>query len=293
MVNVQPQFPSYFADAESTYSDAEFVIFGMPYDKTASFRFGAAKAPDAIRHASWNLESFNVLTNVDFKELLVHDYGNIDGLGSCPPKQMIQRVSSFSKKLMSDHKIPVGIGGEHSCSIGIVANIPKDCYVIIFDAHLDYRDTYENESYNHACTIRRMADHIDIDHIIVLGIRSAEKDEYLQAKKDGLRFFTIPQINKRGIETIIKDAMKQIGNHPVYLSLDIDVVDPGFAPGTGTPEPFGLHPMQLCSGFDLISSQLIGFDIMEVNPLFDHGQTTMLAARYLRYGIEIITANRH
>ena len=112
-------------------------------------------------------------------------------------------------------------------------------------------------------------------------------------KKDGLKFYTTPQIRQQGMDRIIKETMKRIKDQPLYLSLDIDVVDPGFAPGTGTPEPFGLHPLDICICFDRVSSHLIGFHVMEVNPLFDHGQTAILAARYFRYGIEKISEMKH
>jgi len=293
MVVNQPKFPSYFADAESTYKQAEYVLFGIPYDKTSSFRFGAKKGPDAIRHASWNLESYDMFTGVDFSQISVHDYGNIDGIECLESSLMIKKVKTFSQQIYHDKKIPVGMGGEHSITAGITSNIPQDCHVLVFDAHLDYRDSYENESYNHACTIKRIADHIDVENISVIGVRSAEKDELIQAKKDGLNLYTSLEIRKQGLENTLKEIMRDISSKSIYLSLDIDVIDPGFAPGTGTPEPFGLHPLDICTCFDYVSSNLIGFDIMEVNPLFDHGQTAMLAARYIRYCIENISKSKH
>jgi len=293
MVINQPKFPSYFADAESTYKNSEYVLFGMAYDKTSSFRFGAEKGPDAIRHASWNLESYDMFTGIDFSQISVHDYGNIEGLCSLEPVEMIKKVSSFSNRLFSDKKIPIGIGGEHECTSGITSTVPSDCHFMVFDAHLDYRDSYENEKFNHACTIRRIADYIDVENISVIGVRSSERDELNNAKKDGLNIYTSLQIRKQGMENIIKEIMRDIDSKPIYLSLDIDVIDPAFAPGTGTPEPFGLHPLDICTCFDDVSSDLIGFDVMEVNPLFDHGQTAMLAARYIRYCIEKMSESKH
>jgi len=97
MMKKQPQFPNYFADAESDYSKAKYVIFGVPYDKTSSFRYGSKEGPDAIRHASWNFESFDLLTKIDFSKLPVHDYGNIDGISHLNPKDMIKKVNDFFK----------------------------------------------------------------------------------------------------------------------------------------------------------------------------------------------------
>ena len=288
----QPQFPNYFADAESDYSSAEYVIFGVPYDKTSSFRYGSKEGPDAIRHASWNFESFDLLTQIDFSKLPVHDYGNIDEISHLNPDDMIKKVNDFTKMILQDSKIPVGIGGEHGITSGIIKSIPSDSFVLIFDAHLDYRQSYENEAYNHACTIKRIADIIPHENIIILGVRSAEKNEYENVKKDNVSFIESSKIMKEGIVSIIKDIKKQIGQQQIYLSIDIDVIDPGYAPGTGTPEPFGLNPFDICIAFDMLKDNMLGFDVMEVNPLFDHGQTAMLAAKYIRYGIETMYKKR-
>ncbi|OYT29718.1 agmatinase [Thermoplasmatales archaeon ex4572_165] len=288
MMKKQPQFPNYFADAESDYSKAKYVIFGVPYDKTSSFRYGSKEGPDSIRHASWNFESFDLLTKIDFSKLPVHDYGNIDGISQLKPKDMIKKVNDFSKMVLQDSKIPIGIGGEHSVTSGIIKSIPSDTFVVIFDAHLDYRQSYEQDIYNHACTIKRISDIIPHENIVILGVRSAEKNEYENAKKDNVSFIESSKIIKEGMLSTIKDIKKQIGQQQIYLSIDIDVIDPAYAPGTGTPEPFGLNPYEICIAFDILKDNLIGFDVMEVNPLFDHGQSSMLAAKYIRYGIEIM-----
>jgi len=279
------QFPNYFADAETDYSDAEYVIFGCPYDKTSSFRFGCKNGPDAIRQATWNFESFDILTKTDLSALLIHDYGNIEGLTDKKPKDMITSISDKVQTFMSDNKIPVGIGGEHSTTPGIINCLPKDTFVIVFDAHLDFRESYENDSFNHACTVRRIADYIPIENIAVIGIRSAEKQEYQKALRKSLRFYESKTIQKRGIDFICKELIEQIGEKPVYISIDIDAVDPSFAPGVGTPEPFGIDPQNILTIFDTFYHEIIGFDLMELNPLFDHGQTAMLAAKIIRYGI--------
>jgi agmatinase len=289
----QPQFPSYFADAECSYSKAKYVLFGVPYDKTSSFRFGSIEGPKAIRHASWNLESFNLFNEIDFRDLPVHDFGDINNISNFAPSDMIVKVESVAKKILHDEKIPIAFGGEHSTSIGIIKSIPTDTFVLICDAHLDYRQCYEDEPYNHACTIRRITDFIPVDQIILFGIRSAEKEEYYQALKDNLTIYTSKSIFNKGINHILQDIKKLIGQNRLYVSIDIDVLDPGFAPGTGTPEPFGLNPYDLCTLFDFLNNNLMGFDIMEVNPLYDQGQTAMLAARYIRYGIEKMSQIKH
>ena len=288
MNNNEIKFPNYFADAETDYQKAKYVIYGIPYDKTSSFRYGSSKGPDAIRQASWNFESYNIINDIDFVEIPTHDFGNIENIEQENPESMIETVSHQISKFVNEKKIPVGIGGEHSATAGIIKSFQKNIHILLFDAHLDFRESYENEAYNHACTIRRIIDYLPIDHVHVVGVRSAEKNEYQDAIEKKLDFYDMNSVNKKGIEYIITQLQNKLNNNPIYISIDIDAIDPGFAPGTGTPEPFGLLPKDILSFFDVFSKSLIGFDIMEVNPLFDHGQTASLAAKYVRYGIEKI-----
>ena len=281
-------FPNYFADAESSFDEAKFVIFGVPYDKTSSFRLGASKAPDEMRQAGWNFETFNLKTGFDLRDAKFHDYGNLD-VKDVPPKEMVQKVKELTSKIVSKNKIPIALGGEHSITSGIIQALPRDISVVSLDAHLDFREIYENESYNHACVTRRIADHIGIKNVAVLGIRSAEKEEFEEAKKQELFFIDAFEIKKVGIKKSLDKTKSYLKNKKIYLSLDIDVVDPSFAPGTSTPEPFGLEPSDVIECIEFFSSNLIGFDIVEVCPSYDMGQTALLATKIVRYVIEFIS----
>ena len=150
-------FPNYFADANSDFEDSDYVIFGIPFDKTSSFRFGAKNAPDEIRKNSWNFETFNVRNKVDFIDIKVHDYGNLP-INNYSVNKVIEKVESFTDMLLNKNKFPIAIGGEHSLTAGILKAFREDIAVVSFDAHLDYRDIYENEKYNHACVIRRISE---------------------------------------------------------------------------------------------------------------------------------------
>ncbi|MCK5030414.1 MAG: arginase family protein, partial [Thermoplasmatales archaeon] len=164
-------FPDYFADADSSLNEAEFVIFGVPYDKTSSFRYGAGKAPNEIRQTSWNFETFDLKTGIDFRDIKVHDYGNID-VKNENPETIVKKVKEFTSILLEKNKFPVALGGEHSITLGIIQAFPKDIAVLSLDAHIDFRQKYEDEPYNHACVLRRVADHINVKNVAVLGIRS-------------------------------------------------------------------------------------------------------------------------
>jgi agmatinase len=278
-------FPNYFADAESNFNDAEFVIFGVPYDKTSSFRHGASRAPKEIRRAGWNFETYYLKTGVDLKDIKFHDYGDID-VKNDRPDVMVKKVREFTSKLLEKNKFPIAIGGEHSITPGIIQAFPKDIAVLSLDAHIDFRQQYENEPYNHACAVRRIADHVDIKNIAVVGIRSAEKEEFEEAKKNKLFYIDSFFIRNNGIKKAIEETKKHLKNKRVYLSLDIDVIDPAYAPGTSTPEPFGITPFDVLECIDNFSPQLIGFDVVEVCPPFDKGETALLAAKFIRYVID-------
>jgi len=279
------KFPNYFADAEASFDEAKFILFGVPYDKTSSFRFGASQAPKEIRQASWNFETFNLKTGKDLRNVKFHDYGDLD-VKNDKPKVMVEKVREFTSNVLSKQKIPIAIGGEHSITPGIIQAFPRDIAILSLDAHIDFRQQYENEPYNHACAVRRISDYIQINNIAVLGIRSVEKEEYQDAKKQGLFSVDSYEIKKQGIKKTLEKTKKHLGNKKIYLTLDIDVVDPAFAPGTSTPEPFGLTPFEIIETIDFFSSHMVGFDLVEVCPPYDHGQTSLLAAKIIRYVLE-------
>jgi agmatinase len=278
-------FPDYFADADSDYKDSDYVIFGIPYDKTSSFRMGANSAPKEIRFNSWNFETFNIRNKVDFKDIRVHDYGNLS-IKNKPINDVMDEIKSITKMLIKDNKFPVAIGGEHSLTSAIIEAHPKDIAVLSLDAHLDYRDVYENEKYNHACVMRRISEKINIKDIAILGIRSAEKDEYYEAKNDGLFWIEAFDINKNGIKKCLNEIKNRFFNKKIYLTLDIDVLDPSYAPGTSTPEPFGISPKDVLHCIEFFSEDIIGFDIMEVCPSYDKGETALISAKFIKSLIE-------
>ena len=227
----------------------------------------------------------------NFEEILVHDYGDLD-VQNLTSKEVFETTKTFTSMLLAKQKIPIAIGGDHSITPGIIAAFPKDIAVISLDAHMDFRQKYKNDIYNHACVIRRVTDHIPLQNIAVLGIRSVEKEEYEQAQKQGLFFRDAFTINKIGIGKSIQQTKTHLKGKQIYLTLDIDVVDPAYAPGTSTPEPFGLTPMDVLEIIEAFSPQLIGYDIVEVCPPYDHGQTAVLAAKLVQTFISEIWRNR-
>ncbi len=285
------EFPDYFADAESSFDDASLILFGVPFEKTSSFRHGADKGPSEIRQASWNFERYDLRTGINFEDILVHDYGDLD-VEKLNSKELFDTVKTFTSTVLRKQKIPIAIGGDHSITPGIVSAFPKDIAVLSLDAHMDFRQEYKNDIYNHACVIRRIADHIPLENIAVLGLRSAEKEEYQQAQQQGLFFRDAFTINNTGLKTIIQQTKTLLKGKKIYLTLDIDVVDPAYAPGTSTPEPCGLTPMQVIEIIEVFSPQLIGCDLVEVCPPYDQGQTAVLAAKLIKIYLGLMWKER-
>ncbi len=211
------EFPNFFADAESSFPQATFVLFGVPFEKTSSFRHGADKAPYEIRQASWNFERYDLRTGLNFDEMLVHDYGDLE-VQKLSSKEVVETTKTFTSTLLAQQKIPIALGGDHSITPGIVSAFPKDIAVVSLDAHMDFRHQYKNDIYNHACVIRRIADHIPVKNIAVLGIRSAEKDEYEHAQKQGLFFRDAFTINQYGIQKIIQQTKTLLNKEMTFFT---------------------------------------------------------------------------
>lgn len=278
-----------YAGAESDYDSADAFILGIPYDRTSSFRSGAREAPFQIRRASYNFEEFHFEHGLDLPTLNVFDQGNCED--PFLPEDMMEEVKFFMAPAVRDNKFTVAIGGEHAVNIPIIRCFKKnDIALITIDAHLDSRDEYLGTQYSHACVTRRAVEHLGIDNVFALGVRSISREEL--ERDDVVPYRTSFEIKEKGIEWAVKEALESVRSERVYLSLDIDGIDPAFAPGTGTPEPFGLDPLDVKKAINLIGSRLIGFDVTEVCPPADpSGITSVLAARFINEVLAVHSKN--
>ena len=274
-----------YAGAESEYNDAEAVIFGIPYDHTACFKAGAREAPTAIRRASYNFEEIHFEHGIHQRRLEVYDYGNCDDF--ILPEDMFAEVDFAVRPAINDGKFTVAIGGEHSINIPIVRAFPERSIALIsIDAHLDSRDEYLGTPNSHACVMRRAAEHLGLDNVYVLGARAIGEEEL--DRDDVVPFISSYDIMDMGIEKAIGKALDEVKAEKVYLTVDIDGIDPAFAPGTGTPEPFGLMPIDVKKVINIIGERLVGFDVNEVCPPADpSGITSILAARLINEALAV------
>ncbi len=272
----------HFSDATEEYENSRFVIFSVPFDSTSSFRHGSKFGPDEIRKASYNLENYLVEHDLSLGNIRIHDFGHIISLDEdCGVEEVIDAVKFYADKLFSEGKFPIMLGGEHSISAGVAMALPEDTGIIFIDAHGDFRDQYLGTKWSHAAWARRA---FEILHgkIFALGIRSISEEEVEDAKHLGYEFLTSYQIMEMGMEKSIEVALEKLNVDKVYLSIDIDGISAEFAPGTGTPEFFGLSPMDVKKIINILAPKLIGADIVEVNPEYDNGQTSVLAARLVQ-----------
>ena len=262
-----------FCDSSESYEDSRYVVFGVPFDSTVSFRSGAKLAPNEIRKASYNMESYSVYRCVDTKNSGIYDLGDLDEYHK--PEEMTEEVYSVVDGIVSDHKFPIMMGGEHSITYGAIKRIKSK--VIFIDAHTDYRDSYMGDRLSHACVARRVSEVVGKENVVSIGIRSVSPEE---VKGGTQKYFTSYEVNADGRK--LKAFLNEFCKSPVYLSIDFDGFDPAFAPGVGTPEPFGLNPMVVMDILDSVGNNLIGLDVNEITPLFDNGNTSMLAARIIQ-----------
>lgn len=270
-----------FADARAGFEEARFVALGVPFDRTTTFRGGARFAPTTIREASASFEPDMFEHGLSFSDIPFHDSGDLYEEGTAD--EMVVSVEEESRRIISAGKFPIVIGGEHSITPPVVKAFEGELSVVIVDAHLDYRDEYQGLKNSHACAHRRVADIVGMGNVLAFGVRSISEDE----DSDQARFVDAFTIHERGCREEFERVLPSLGDRPVYLSLDIDGIDPAYAPGTGTPEPFGLTPFDVRYIINRLGDRLIGFDVVEVCPPYDNGNTSILAARFIKEVIAV------
>jgi agmatinase len=181
------------------------------------------------------------------------------------------------QELVKLNKFPIFIGGEHSLTPPAVKGI-GEAGVVIVDAHLDFREEYLGERHSHACVARRVSEIVGMENLVVIGVRSMSREEKRESERLGLNYYDISKVNSLGMETILSE----VEFDKIYLSLDMDSLDPSYAPGVGNPEFFGLTPRDISICLKKLRTKLVGFDVTEVNPIYDSGNTSSLTAGFIR-----------
>jgi len=267
-----------FADSGSDYASSKYVIHGVLFDGTSSFRSGSRWAPEAVRKASHNFEPYDFDCDCELSPSLVCDVGDVE-YGNLA--DMIADLEATTSRIVGDGKVPIALGGEHSLTFPCVKAIANkmELIVVVFDAHLDFKENYLGNECGHACVSRNVFG-LPVP-LIQIGIRSGARDEYERALETS-SIYTMDRIRSVGIKKILDDIEPSVKNRAVYLSIDVDVLDPAYAPGVGNPEPYGLTPLELRTAIREISSHVVGFDMVEITPDYDKGTSALVGAKLVR-----------
>ena len=253
-------------------------IFGVPFDSTHSYKPGCRFGPDVIRDAFNNIEIFHPQLQVDLESANIKDYGNIQH--TVVATEMLTMVEKVTTELRKENKILVTLGGEHLLTLGTYMSFPKETGYIVFDAHYDLREEYANTKLSHAAYLRRIVEKRGAENIIHVGARSFVREELEFLTKHKINSISDKEIRLGNAGRLLKDAVSRFDE--LYVSIDLDVVDPAFAPGVGNPEAVGITSREL---YDMITSlenkKIIGTDVVELNPSFDNGSTASLAANMI------------
>ncbi len=274
------------------YSESNIVLFGAPYDSTTSFRPGTRFGPAAMRSESFGIETYSPYQDRDLDDIRVHDAGDLE-LPFGAPDRALEMIETKATSILADGKVPFLLGGEHLVTLGSVRAAAKrfpDLRIIHFDAHADLREDYLGVALSHACVIRRCHDILGDGRIWQFGIRSGTREEFAFMKEGHVTTepFTCATLEKLGSDfKPRKDGAEPdfASLPPVYLTIDMDVLDPSEFPGTGTPEAGGLRYDELRRAVtDILSRfRIVALDNVELSPPLDPtGRSTALSCKFIR-----------
>ncbi len=268
-----PFIETNYLSATASFEKSNAVILGCPYDGSASFRPGARFGPSAIRRASWGIETFSPYFQRDLSQCFLHDMGDLE-LPLGEKKISLGLIRNALGKILSEKKFPILLGGDHLISLPIIEEMltvyPR-LHLLQIDAHADLREDYLGEPLSHSTVMRKVLDHLGESKLFQIGIRSGTEEEFKLARKMKSIFTLEPGC--------LSSMLKRLRNQPVYITLDLDVFDPGLLPGVGTPEPGGLtFPEFIFLLKKLQTLRVVGFDIVELTPDYDPTQISPVTA---------------
>ncbi|MDE6035714.1 MAG: agmatinase [Ruminococcus sp.] len=268
-----------FIACDSEYEKADIVLFGAGYDGTTSFRAGTRFAPSAIRNESFGIETYSPYQDRDMTDFCYFDSGDLE-LPFGNPEQVLDDIKERSGIILADGKKPFMIGGEHLVTLGQVRAVSekyKDLYIIHFDAHADLRDNYLGQKLSHACVIRRCHEIVGDGRIYQFGIRSGDREEFKFAENH-------TEMHKFNFDGL-GETVEKLKGKSVYLTVDLDVLDPSVFCGTGTPEAEGVTFGELRKALTLVCRELnvVACDVNELSPPYDQsGVSTAVACKIIR-----------
>ena len=259
-------------------SEPVAVVFGVPFDSTHSYKPGCRFGPDAIRGTFNNIEIFQPEFGVDLEAVNINDLGNTKH--TVVATEMLQMVENITSELKKQSRQIIILGGEHLITLGSFTCFPKDTGYVVFDAHYDLRDQYADIKLSHAAYLRRIVEKRGSENIVHVGARAFVKEELVFLKEHNITTVSDKEIRNGNGAKLLKDVTSTFDS--LYVSIDLDVLDPAFAPGVGNPEAVGISSREL---YDLITTlqnkKIVAADIVELNPTYDNGSTASMAAKMI------------
>jgi agmatinase len=272
-----------FMGASDDYESSRVVLFGIGQDFTTSYRPGTRFGPGRIREASYGIEEFSYHSLASLEDKAFFDLGDVSVIFG-DARETLNRAEQVARKIIQDGKLPFMMGGEHLVSLPCIKaaheKYGNDMLLLHFDAHADLREDYLGNPLSHAAVMRRCLDFLPPKNLFQFGIRSGTAEEYKLATE---------QCNLFPHEVLrpLREVLPTLGSRPIYISIDIDVMDPAFAPGTGTPEPGGISSREMIDAILAMKGlNVVGFDVVEVAPGLDEtDRTVVLGAKLIREAI--------
>jgi agmatinase len=268
-----PFFEQTFISAKTPLKEASTVILGCPYDGSASFRPGARFGPSAIRRASWGIETFSPYLQRDLTQCPIHDMGDLE-LPLGEKRISLGLIRKALGQILSKKKFPILLGGDHLITLPIIEEILPiypHLHLVQIDAHTDLREDYLGETLSHSTVMRKMIEHLGEGRLFQIGIRSGTEEEFKLAR----RMRSIVSLDSSSLSSM----MRSLKNKPVYITLDLDVMDPSLLPGVGTPEPGGLTFQEIIFLLKKLQTlHVVGFDLVELTPDYDPTQVSSVTA---------------
>ena len=268
-----PFLSRYWIGSLENYDNANIVMIGLPFDGTCSYRPGSRFAPERLRLASWGLEDYSPDFDMHLDDVKFFDAGELEfPLGNT--EKTLKVIEDNAKQIFADNKKYFGIGGEHLVTLPAVKACKEkygDIAIVHFDAHTDLREDYLGEKLSHASVMRRIGELVGFENIKQIGIRSGLKEEFDLMKK---------------YKTLIQDKkeLDVFKNKKIFLTIDVDVLDPSIMPGTGTPEPNGLFYRELLDWLKYLKDfDIVGTDVVELAPDYDKSEvSTAVVTKIIR-----------
>lgn len=273
-----------FSGMQKSFEEAKYVILGVPFDGTSSYRTGARFGPNSIRQASLNIETYSFRSGIDIEDLSIYDAGDLHV--SPDVAKTVDMTRLVVEDILTAGKIPVVLGGEHTITLGAAKGLGAKAAktaVVSFDAHLDLRSEFLGSSLSHTTFMQLINDEVKPAKIVEVGTRAVCKEELAYAKRAEIEFFTSQEVIKKGSEQIVEQLKEKLACFDnLYLTVDMDVLDPAFAPAVQNPEPEGITTTDLLDlACALCDKRVIGFDALEIAPIYDQGVSAAVAAKVM------------